>query len=148
MTPNEARAALITRILSVGAIPDDQIDFDNGETFNVPSTNVSIWARVSIRFNGRNRESMGGRSVSRKYKRVGIATIQVFTPVTDGEYYNDLACAEYEAALTDLADDRPLYYGGTPSGGDIRIDTVGRDGAWYGQNVVIPVWVDECLEGA
>ncbi|AUR98368.1 tail-completion protein [Vibrio phage 1.250.O._10N.261.55.E11] len=148
MTPNEARAAIILRILSVGSIPDDQIDFDNGETFNVPSTDVNIWARVSIRFNARNRVSIGGRAVNRKYTRVGIATIQVFTPVTNGEYLNDLTCAEYEAALTDLADDRPLYYGGVPSGGDIRIDTVGRDGAWYGQNVVIPFWVDECLDGA
>ena len=74
--------------------------------------------------------------------------MQVFTPVTNGEYLNDLTCAEYEAALTDLADDRPLYYGGDPSGGDIRIDTAGRDGAWYQQNLVVPFWIDECLDGA
>ena len=147
MTPNEARATIINRILSVGSIPDDQIDFDNGETFNKPSTDVQVWARVSIRFNNRPRVSIGGRSVNRKYTRVGIATMQVFTPVTSGEHLNDLTCAEYEAALIDLADDRPLYYGGVPSGGDIRIDSVGRDGSWYQQNLVVPFWIDECLDG-
>lgn len=148
MTPNEARAAIILRILAIDAIPQEQIDFDNGETFDVPSTDVNVWARVSIRFNNRNRESLGGRTVSRKFKRVGIATIQVFTPVTSGEYLNDLTCADYEAALLDLTDDRPLYYGGVPSGGDLRIDTIGRDGPWYQQNVVVPFWIDECIEGA
>lgn len=147
MTPNEARAAIINRIIAIGAIPTDRIDFDNGETFDIPSTDVPVWARVSIRFNNRNRESLGGRAVSRKYKRVGIATIQVFTPITNGEYGNDIACTAYESGLLDLADDRPLYYGGVPAGGDLRIDSVGRDGAWYQQNLIIPFWVDECLEG-
>lgn len=145
MTPNEARAAIINRIIAIGAIPTDQIDFDNGETFNIPSTDVNIWARVSIRFNNRTRESLGGRTVSRKYKRVGIATIQVFTPVTNGEYDNDIACTTYESALLDLTDDSPLYYGGVPAGGDLRIDSAGRDGARYQQNVIVPFWVDECV---
>lgn len=147
MTPNETRIAVINRILSISAIPDTHISFDNGETFDVPSTDVPVWGRVTVRFNAHPRVSLGGRAVSRKYKRVGIATIQIFTPVTNGEYDNDVACAAYEAALTDLADDQPLYYGGDQAGGDIRIDSVGRDGAWYQQNVVIPFWADECLVG-
>lgn len=147
MTPNEARAAIINRIIAIGAVPTDQIDFDNGETFDEPSTNVPIWARVSIRFNNRTRASIGGRGVNRKYTRVGIATIQVFTPITSGEYDNDEACTAYESGLLDLADDSPLHYGGVPSGGDIRIDSVGRDGAWYQQNVIVPFYVDECIAG-
>jgi len=91
--------------------------------------------------------SIGGRGVNRKYTRVGIATIQVFTPITNGEYDNDESCTAYESGLLDLADDSPLHYGGVPSGGDIRIDSVGRDGAWYQQNVIVPFYVDECIAG-
>lgn len=141
MTPNEARSKMMLRLLNSGVIAQDRIDFDNGESFNKPTSGA--WMRMTIRFNGEVRVNLGGEGVQTKFTEYGIATVQVFTTLNEGEYTNDELARQVRDLFRKKRDDG-LYYGGVPAGGEVRINTIGRDGAWYGSNVVVPFWFESC----
>lgn len=145
MTQNEIRAAIILRVTNSGILDEQYISIGNDDTFNIPSTDVALWARLSTRFNNRTQRTLGGVGVCTKHTRVGIATLQVFTPITRGEYASDEAARQFEALFTKQTGDRPLHYGGSSSGGEVRTETAERDGPWYQQNIIIPFWSDEVV---
>lgn len=146
MTINEARAAIMLRVLNSGLAPTDRIDLGSGgPTFNIPDVSVPVWGRLSVRFNLNPQQTLGGNGVPVKFRRIGIATVQVFTPINNGEYSNDEACQVVESAFIKQTGDTPLQYGGVPAGGDIRIESVGRDGVWFQQNVIIPFSFETCV---
>lgn len=146
MTINEARAAIMLRLIGSGFTPEQYTDLGSGgPTFNIPDVSVPVWGRLSVRFNLHPQQTLGGVGVPVKFRRIGIATVQVFTPITSGEYTNDEACQVVESAFIKQTGDTPLQYGGVPAGGDIRIESVGRDGVWFQQNVIIPFSFETCV---
>ena len=52
---------MLLRLLNSGVIAQDRIDFDNGESFNKPTSGA--WMRMTIRFNGEVRVNLGGEGV-------------------------------------------------------------------------------------
>lgn len=146
MTQNEMRAKVMLRLMSIGSLADDVNYDDNGAVYKYTvNDGTGAWFNMSIRFNGRDQVTLGGTGVCTKHRRYGIATVQVFTPRSSGEYDNDTLCAAIETEFTKQTGDKPLVYGGSSSGGDVRTVSVGTDDSWYQQNVIIPISADETI---
>lgn len=133
MTPEEARNAILTRYLTEfnGQF---EIALDN-QPFTPPETGEGVkWARVSVKFNGGTQSSLG-RSGNRKFEKYGLLFIQVFTPIGHATNDND-----------DLAEDSLNLFEGERLGdlwfSNGRIVTIGEDGEWYQQNVVLELTFD------
>lgn len=128
MTPKEARNAIFTRYLTEFSGQFD-IALDN-QKFTPPETGDGVkWVRVSIKFNDGTQSSLG-QSGNRKFEKYGLLFIQVFTP--DGHATND---------NDELAEDSLNLFEGERLGelwfNNGRIVTIGPDGEWYQQNVVL-----------
>jgi hypothetical protein len=128
MTPKEARNAILVHYLAVydGVIP---VALDN-QPFNPPETGSGVkWVRVNVQFLDGRQASLG-RTNNRRFDKRGILFIQVFTPAGYATDDND-----------DLAEASLDLFEGVGLGGlwfdRGRVETVGPDGEWYQQNVVI-----------
>jgi hypothetical protein len=128
MTPKEVRNAIVTRYLTEFS-GQFEIALDN-QDFTPPETGEDVkWARVSVQFNTGNQESLGIVN-NRKFVKQGLVFIQVFTPSGHATNDND-----------DLAESSLNLFEGVRLGdlwfNNGRITTIGSDGEWYQQNVVL-----------
>jgi hypothetical protein len=126
MTPQEVRNEIMVRFRTefVGQFP---IALDN-QKFTKPDTPTK-WARLSIIFNTGSQFSLG-KVGNRRFQRLGLVIVQIFTPANSGTNDNDTLAK----SVVDLFDgvrisDLSLYSG--------RVTTVGNDGEYYQQNAVI-----------
>lgn len=126
MTPTEARNALMARYLDefTGQFP---IALDN-QIFERPNS-PTRWVRFNVQFNDGNQDTLG-RAGNRKFLKLGLVFIQIFTPVNEATNAND-GLANDSLNLMDAIriDDLWTYNG--------RIETVGSDGEYYQQNAVL-----------
>ena len=105
----------------------------------IPST---AWIRLSIQFYDGEQASLGSNDGKVRYRHYGMLFIQVFTPVGEGTYNNDVYCQK----LKDLFDSKDLngitFY-------DVHVKTIGRTrmeddgGIWYQQQVIADIQFDE-----
>lgn len=128
MTPKEARNAIFTRYLDEFSGQFD-IALDN-QPFTPPEAGEGVkWVRVNVQFNTGNQDSLGTEG-NRKFVKRGFLFVQVFTPVGHATNDND-----------ELAQDSLDLFDGERLGDlwfqDGRIVTIGPDGEWYQQNVVL-----------
>jgi hypothetical protein len=128
MTPTQARNAIMTRYLDEFSGLFD-IALDN-QPFTPPETGEGVkWARVNVQFNTGRQETLGSQG-NRKFNRRGLLFVQVFTPAGHATNGND-----------DLALNSLDLFDGVRLGDlwftDGRIVTIGSDGEWYQQNVVL-----------
>ena len=131
MTINDIRAVITTRLLNLGLIVDG-VEID-GEKYDPKTTDT--WVRLSVRFNAGAITTLGGGGVSRRRERIGIAYVNVFTPMQQGVFPNDELCEQLVQAFEGQWADACINYG-QPTG--VRIETEGRDDEWYLQTVVVP----------
>lgn len=125
MTPTEVRNTIQSRYLDqfTGQFP---IALDN-QQFDPPVGNK--WTRVSVQFNTGSQDSLG-TVLNRKFLRKGILFIQIFTPANTATNANDdLARSSLELFEGEHIGDLWFVNG--------RIITIGTDGTWYQQNVVL-----------
>lgn len=125
MTPTEARNEIMKRYLDnfTGQFP---IAVDN-KKFDKPDG--VKWVRLTIKFNSGNQDSLG-RENNRKFTKQGLIFVQVFTPSNKGTDDNDDLCNSSLNLLDGVRiNDLWLYRG--------RIKTIGSDGEFYQQNVVV-----------
>lgn len=131
MTINDIRALITTRLLNLSLLVDGtEID---GEKFDPKTTDT--WVRLTIQFNAGAITTLGGEGVARRRDRVGVAYINVFTPMDQGVFPNDELCEEIVQGFEGQWSDPCVNYG-QPTG--VRIETEGRDDEWYLQTVVVP----------
>lgn len=128
MTPSEARNAIFTRYLTQFSGQFD-IALDN-QPFSPPDPGEDVkWVRVSVQFTLGTQSSLG-KTGNRKFVKSGFLYIQVFTPKGHATNNND-----------DLAEDSLNLFEGERLGdlwfNNGRIVTIGEDGEWYQQNVVL-----------
>lgn len=126
MTPSEVRNAIAARYLNEynGDFP---IALDNLK-FTKPNPNVK-WVRVNVQFNGGFQSSLG-KTGNRKFVKFGLLFIQVFTPANKATDENDtLADDSLNLFDGERLEQLWLYNG--------RIDTIGSDGEFYQQNVIV-----------
>ena len=131
MTINDIRAAITTRLLNLGLIVDG-VEID-GEKYDPKTTDT--WVRLTVQFNAGGITTLGGEGVSRRRDRIGIAYVNVFTPMQQGVFPNDELCEQLVQAFEGQWADPCINYG-QPTG--VRIETEGRDDEWYLQTVVVP----------
>lgn len=127
MTPTEARNAMTSRYLIEynGQFP---IAIDNLKS-TIPNP-PEKWVRVTVRFVDGNQSTMGKKS-NRKFVKIGILIIQVFTPINTATDENDsLANSSLELFDGERLGQLWLYNG--------RIETIGSgSGVFYQQNVIV-----------
>lgn len=128
MTPKEARNTITVRYLDEfsGQFP---IALDN-QPFTPPEAGDGVkWVRLSVRFTDGAQGSLG-RANNRRFDKVGLLFIQVFTPAGRATNDND-----------DLAEDSLNLFEGETLGdlwfNNGSIKTIGSDDEWYQQNVVL-----------
>lgn len=132
MTINDIRAAITRRVLNLNLINQNKVESD-GLQFDPKTTDT--WIRISVRFNAGAITTLGGEDVLRRRDRIGIAYVNVFTPMQDGVSPNDELCEQIVQAFEGQWADPCINYG-QPTG--VRIETEGRDDEWYLQTVVVP----------
>jgi len=89
------------------------------------------WARITVRHNQGYQATLSGTIGSRRFRREGIVTVQIFTPFADGGVDND--------ALATIA--QQAFEGEVTSPGRVifrrvRINEVGQSGQWFQTNVL------------
>jgi len=132
MTINDVRATITKRLLALNAVDQKSIETDG---FLLNPKADQTWLRLTIQFNAAGITTLGGSGVATRRNRMGVAYVNVFTPMSKGVAINDNLCdvvfKEFEGQWAD-----PCIRYGQPTG--VRIETSGRDESWYLQTVVIP----------
>jgi len=131
VTINDIRAVITTRLLNLGLIVDG-VEID-GEKYDPKTTDT--WVRLTVQFNAGGITTLGGEGVSRRRDRIGVAYVNVFTPMQQGVFPNDELCEQLVQTFEGQWEDPCINYG-QPTG--VRIETEGRDDEWYLQTVVVP----------
>ena len=129
-TINNARAAILNRLINSGLLPITSIDFGGGsiETEGLPTSGV--WARPVVKFAGGGIDSLGGEDVATRRVRSGTLIVQVFAELGLGEFAAD-ELADSILRLYENRADRPIYYR------SCYLQDVGREDAHWQKNVVI-----------
>jgi len=134
LTINEAREAIYDQFISDWAA-QTPIAFDNDKF--VPPTTDTAWVRLNIKFVTGSQASLGDVTDCRLFRREGLIAVQVFTPVGDYTYNNDIL----------VADAMNVFEGKHISGiwfRNVRNDTVGSfEEKWYHQNMIAEFQYDE-----
>jgi hypothetical protein len=127
MTHNEARELILTTFRAGWNDTTYSVAYDN-MVFD-PPIGTTMWARVMIEFFQGKQASIGSTN-NRLFRRLGMVTIHVCTPMGDATYNNDINC---QTVLN-------LFEGKNVSGlrfEESTIETIGEDeaGKWYVQAV-------------
>lgn len=145
MEINEARVKILQRVGSILDATVSQEITDQNIAYTAYLNDArTLWVRVTIQMTRGGAVTLGGAGVQTRKDNPGLAIIQVFSEIGEGLYENDRVCQLLVDGFHKQTGDRPLIYGGTPAGGEIGINDVGRDGAWYQQNVVVPFVFPKC----
>lgn len=145
-TINDVRVAIINRLSAVPGLGGLSVDLNDNRSYKlVVNGSDTEWVRLTIGATDGQQTTLGGDGVTTRFDTAGLATVQVFTEIGSGEFRNDEIIREIYLEFVKQTGDRPIVYGGRQAGGDVRVVSVGRDGAWYQQNIIIPWWFDECI---
>lgn len=126
MTPNEARAAIISRINTLG-LPTDMGALNMVEDTSTVTPDDTVWIRPSITFDGGGQESLGGADVATRRVRSGTIIVQIFSQLGAGMVPGDTAANNILLAF-EARSDGPIRY--TNCG----LRDVGRDEPWWQVN--------------
>lgn len=137
-TRAEARDALVALVndAACGVSPEPLLVLWDDNEADVPREAIP-WARTTIAHLTGQDAGLAGSSGSRRYERVGVITVQIFTPSGDGLSLSDDLVAIIQGALQGVS---------TPEGVWIRSVTaneVGSDGPWFQVNVTGTFLYDE-----
>ena len=100
------------------------------------------WARIVIRHTLANQSSLSDDSGQRRFEKIGIVTVQVFTPLKDGkgtelgEGLAQVAKKAYEGKHTLTSN---VWFR------NVRINEIGVDGPWFQMNVLADFIYDELV---
>jgi len=128
-TFSEARNAIQIRFLTAfGSVPTA---LDN-QTFTPPVPGAGVrWVRLGVRFTEGVQDSFGAIG-TRKFLKLGLLSIQVFTPIDSATDVNDALCQQVQDLYEGVRIDDIWFING-----GIRYS--GSDGDWYQQNVVFTI---------
>jgi hypothetical protein len=135
MTHEEARNAIMQRFLDEfeGEFP---IALPN-QPFTQPEPAAGVkWVRLDMRFASGGQETLGAAG-GRKFLHGGTAVVQVYTPNGDATNDND----ELAKRALNLLDSVRVSASLWTDGG--RVVTVGTDGEWYQQNMIVNTHFEE-----
>ena len=115
----------------------ERVKYDNISKKSLPPDGEIPWARVTLRHATSAQASLAGEVGTRRFRRTGVLTVQVFEPIGSGL-----------SGTTDLPKIVQESYEGVVSTGgvwfrNVRINEVGPDGDFFQTNVVIDFEYDE-----
>lgn len=134
MTPQEA-------VDAIGKVFKDAWDTTGGAAVyddlpgSVPSDDSTLWARLTIRHTDGGQASLAGDSGARRWRKEGIVTVQVFSPMGDGVQAGRNAAATVVNAFQDAK--LAVWFRNT------RMNEVGASGAFFQTNVSTTFSYDE-----
>ncbi len=126
MTESEVRNLLATTYLTEFS-GDFPIAIDNLK-FDPPNPKTK-WVRFGVQFNNGYQESLG-RKTNRRFTGSGFVVMQVFTPINKATNENDILAYNSKVLFDGEHIEQVRLFNG-------RTSTIGSDGEWYQQNVVI-----------
>lgn len=114
-----------------------RVKYDNVGNTSVPPSGQDPWARVAIRHATSAQASLSGTVGSRRFRRTGVLTVQVFEPAGQGL-----------SGTTDLPKIvQDAFEGVSTPGGvwfrDVAINEIGPDKSYFQTNVVAFFEYDE-----
>jgi hypothetical protein len=99
----------------------------------------AAWARMIIRHNAATQAALSSSADRRRFRKFGILTISIFTPLQGGQ---GLGLAEELGKVA-----RAAFEGKSTASGvwfrDARINEIGPDGPWFQVNVLAEFEYDE-----
>lgn len=102
---------------------------------DIPNTDTP-WARIQIRHNGGEQATIQEVG-QREFERIGIITVQIFTPLNDGRKSVDLYS---QAAVRAFEKKAAQKIGGSVDEvwfRNAQINEIGRNESWYQTNVTV-----------
>lgn len=133
-TTPEARQAMYTALINASVIDSANLTFDN-EKYDPPDDQA--WMRFTVRHTVMGQETLGGEG-NRKFRRLGIAVTQIFTPIDQG-----VSEADTLAQLVKNVFEGVRLTGTTVRFLDVQIIEVGPENKWYQVNVEANFEYDE-----
>jgi hypothetical protein len=101
---------------------------------DIPNTDTP-WARIQIRHNGGEQSTLQERG-QREFERLGIITVQIFTPLNDGRKAVDLYA---QTAMRAFERQAATKIGGTSVDEvwfrNTQTNEIGRNEGWYQTNI-------------
>lgn len=108
-------------------VAEDDEDFEGNDP----------WARLTIRHNLSSQATLSNQDGQRRFRRLGVLIIQVFTPQGTGLFLED----DLPTVVRDA------YEGKSVLGGlifrDVTINEIGTSGSWFQTNVTASFEYDE-----
>jgi hypothetical protein len=104
---------------------------------NDDDSNPDTWARILIQHVLANQASLANRSGQRKYRRSGLVTVQVFTPLGTGLSIADKVYKIVIDAFEGQATPGNVWFR------NVRLNEVGPSGSWFQANVIADFEYDE-----
>jgi len=105
--------------------------YDNTTTFSRPEN--GRWARITVKEGEQRQVSIGS---TKRYRKIGILTVQVFTPIGQGDK-DARVVADYIAERFRCVDDADVHFN-TP-----HMEVIGRTEKWWQVNVTCPFYADD-----
>ena len=140
LTQAEARDEILTRLKAVvdaittGSRPelvwDDTVD-------TVPRDKTSKWARVSLRHLDAEQATLANQDGVRRWRRVGVLAVQLFTPLGDGLTLADSVSSTIRGGFEGYSTAGGVWFRRP------RTQEVGADGPWFQVNVLVDFEYDE-----
>ena len=95
------------------------------------------WVRVLIRHVDGFQSSLVGEAGNRRFTRLGLLTMQLFTPFGGGLAENDSIASALRAAVEGVSTPNGVWFR------NARVAEVGQDGPWFQTNVLAEFEYDE-----
>ena len=105
--------------------------------FTGPPLPPSPWARASIAHNAGRQATLAGADGTRRWRRQGILTVQIFTGVGSGLAVSDSLSKIVVDAFEGATTPRQIWFR------NVRLIEIGPDGDWHQVNVLVEFEYDE-----
>lgn len=123
--------------LDPGGDPSGNVIWDDTQKKKPEGQNPPpTWARVTVRHVDGNQPTLAGPSGKRRYTKMGIVTIQLFTP-SDGLVSADSIADLLEAAFRGVDSPNGVWFRNP------RSNEVGVNGPWFQTNVIVDFEYDQ-----
>lgn len=100
------------------------------------NTNVTAWARISVKHNGGYQQTLAGQG-DRRFAKEGILLVEVYAPAGDGLTVARSLHTIVEQAFEGVSTPNGVWFR------NVHTEEVGPDGPWTHANVIIEFSYDE-----
>lgn len=106
-------------------------------TTNDGDSNPDAWARIIVQHSLSNQASLANRSGQRRFTRMGLVTVQIFTPLGTGLSIADKMYRIVIDAFEGKATSGNVWFR------NVRLNEIGPSGSWFQSNVIAEFEYDE-----